>query len=272
MMTKDFSITTITSRIAKLNPNFLAIVLICIFSFIWAFLEVLVQHIPGGYSIYQIIWMRYATHWVFMLLVFGPRYGKKLIITKRLGVQLIRSVMMLIMPVSYVLATNYASVQNILSIFWLVPLMVIVSAYLLLGERVSWVYWASGAFASLFLALLLHPDRHITFVGFLLAFIMALSFSLYVVMTGMLREEFRLTNLFYTAIGVIIPLSLGFTSFWKPLTPIAGGLMVLIGLLGFVVLWMLDKALEHTNVSVLAPFLATEMIWILVIHFLGRIF
>ncbi len=48
--------------------------------------------------------------------------------------------------------------------------------------------------------------------------------------------------------------------------------MIIIGLLGFVVLWMLDKALEDTGASVLAPFLSTQLIWITVISFLVRIF
>ncbi len=47
--------------------------------------------------------------------------------------------------------------------------------------------------------------------------------------------------------------------------------MIGIGLLGFVVLWMLDKALEITDASILAPFLSTQMIWILAINLVGRI-
>ncbi len=210
--------TVISSRIAKLNPTLLSVLLICLVSFVWGFMEVLVQHIPGGYSIYQIIWVRYATHLLFMLLVFGPRYGLKLISTKKLGLQLLRSVMMLIMPASYVVATNYMPAKNILSIFWLLPVMIVVLAYLLLGERAAWFYWVAAAFGSVCLALLIHPNRQLTGLGVLLALIMGLSFSLYVVMTRMLQEESHITNLFYTAIGVIVPLSAGLTTFWKPLT------------------------------------------------------
>ncbi len=264
--------TAVTSRIAKLNPTFLSIALFCLVSFIWGIMEVIVQHIPGGYPIYQIIWVRYATHLVFMLIIFGPRYGVQLVTTRKLGLQLLRSVMMLIMPISYVLATNYMSVRNILSIFWLLPLLTVVLANVLMGERTAWFYWAAAAAGSVFLAYVLHPNRQVTGLGLILAFIMGLSFSLYIVMTRMLREESRITNLFYTGIGVIIPLSVGLTIFWKPLSLVAGLLIVIIGLLGFVVLWMMDKALETTEASVLAPFLATQMVWIVVINYALRIF
>ncbi|HET9910801.1 MAG TPA: DMT family transporter, partial [Anaerolineales bacterium] len=144
-------------------------------------------------------------------------------------------------------------------------------AIFLLRERVSWFYWVSAIAGSIVLALLLHPNLHVTALGLLLAFLMGLSFSLYIVMTRMLREESRLTNLFYTGLGVVLPLSFALTAFWKPVTLIVGAMMVSIGLLGFVVLWMLDKALEITDASVLAPFLSTQMIWIFAINVIARI-
>ncbi|HET9914976.1 MAG TPA: EamA family transporter, partial [Anaerolineales bacterium] len=164
----------ITSKITNLNPKTLGIILICGVSFLWGFLEVLVQHIPGRYSIYQIVWFRYATHLLFMLLVFSPRQGIKLIKTKQLGLQLSRSVMMLIMPVSYVMATKYMSARDILAVFWLLPVMIIILAIFLLRERVSWFYWVSAIAGSIVLALLLHPNLHVTALGLLLAFLMGL--------------------------------------------------------------------------------------------------
>src|SRR5512147_450936 len=124
--------TAIASKITNLNSKTLSILLICGVSFLWGFLEVLVQRIPGGYSIYQIVWFRYATHLLFMVLVFLPRQGIKLIKTRRLGLQLSRSVMMLIMPVSYVLAANYMSARNILTVFWLLPVMIMILSIFLL--------------------------------------------------------------------------------------------------------------------------------------------
>lgn len=253
---------TITSRIMKLDSAYAGIFLICLVSFIWAFMEIVIQHIPSGYSLYQVVWVRYATHLLFMLLVFAPRYGIKLVSTHRVGLQLLRAVMMLIMPVSFIIAVEYMPAGNILTLFWLSPLMMIILAIMLLKEQASWQYWVISFVGLACIAILMHPNTSVTAMGIILSLAMGLSFSLYLVMTRMLREESTVTNLFYTAIGVLVPLSLGLPAFWKPLTLQSGLMMALVGLLGFLLLWVLDKALEMTYVSTLAPFLYLEMFWI----------
>jgi drug/metabolite transporter (DMT)-like permease len=77
--------TAIESRLTKVNLTPGSVGFICAFTFIWALMEVIVQHIPERYSIYQIVWVRYAVHLLFMLVVFGRSRGKKLIFTRRPG-------------------------------------------------------------------------------------------------------------------------------------------------------------------------------------------
>ncbi len=264
--------STITSRITKLDSFPIGVLLICLVSFVWALMEFIIQYIPGGYSLYQVVWVRYATHLLFMLLVFAPRYGVKLISTRRIGLQLLRAVMMLIMPVSFIVAVNYLSVGNILTIFWLSPLMIIVLSMLLLREKVSWIYYLVSVIGLIGITVLTRPNRSLDVTGVILALAMGVSFSLYLVMTRMLRDESTITNLFYTAIGVLIPLSTRLSAFWKPLTLQSGSMMVLVGLLGFVLLWLLDKALEMTSAAVTAPFLYSEMLWLVVFKLITRIF
>src|SRR5215204_7170620 len=113
--------TTLTLRSIKLDSARIGILLICLVGLIWALMEIVIQYIPGGYSLYQVIWVRYVAHLLFMLVVFAPRHGKKLISTHRVGLQIVRAVMMLIMPVSFILAVEYMPVGTILTIFWLAP-------------------------------------------------------------------------------------------------------------------------------------------------------
>lgn len=263
--------TTVDSRSARVNLTAGSVVLICLASLIWALMEVIVQHIPGGYSIYQIVWVRYTVHLLFMLAVFGRTQGKKLVFTQRPGLQVLRAVMMLIMPISFIIAAEYMSVSNIVSIFWLAPLMIIGLSRMLLGERVSWASWTIAIVGWVVVISLFSPGRNISGTGVLLALAAALSFSLYVVMTKMLQEESIFTNLFYTALGVFIPLSLGLASFWQPLSLRAGFLMSSLGLLGFLLLWMLDKALDAASPSALAPFLFIQTFFMIVLDSLVRI-
>lgn len=263
--------TTIALKDLRMASVRQGILLVCLVSFIWALMETIIQNIPGRYSLYQVVWVRYATHLLFLLLVLAPRHGIKLVYTRRLGLQLLRAIMMLIMPVSFILAVEHFSVGNILTIFWLAPLMILVLSVPVLKEGVSWHYWVLAGFGLVCIMVLTHPNRNMTGVGVLLSLCMGLSFSLYLVLTRLMRDENRITNLFYTAAGVLVPLSLRLPTFWKPVTLQSGLMMILVGLLGFLLLWLLEKALDMISVAVAAPFLYTQMFWMIVLRVLLKI-
>lgn len=263
--------TAITSRFARLDSSRTGILLLCTVGFLWALMEIVTSYAAFEYSLYQIIWVRYATHLLFMAVVFGPRLGLKLIATQRLGLQLVRAVMMLIMPVSFIWAVQGMPAGNILSIFWLAPFMMIGLSTHFVKESASWPIWLLSLIGFGCVLILTRPNPSFTANGILLSVAMGLSFSLYVVMTRMLREESTLTNLFYTAVGVLVPLSFGLPSFWKPLTLQGGLLMALVGLLGFALLWVLDKALELSSAAMVAPFFYSEMFFIIVLRLLSKI-
>jgi drug/metabolite transporter (DMT)-like permease len=82
---------------------------------------------------------------------------------------------------------------------------------------------------------------------------MAVTFSLYVVMTRSLRSETTRANLFYTALGVFVVLTPFMPRIWS--TPSLHDMMVLggVGLLGYLALYALDRLAAAAPVSVAAP-------------------
>lgn len=261
----------ITTKMMKLDSTRTGIVLICLVSFIWALMEIFTSYASTKYSLYQVVWVRYATHLIFMLLVFAPRHGLRLVTTRRIGLQLVRGLMMLVMPASFILGVNYMPVANILSIFWLAPLMIMLLSILLMKEGAAWYYWAIMLVGFACILVLTRPTWSGSLSGVLLSLAMGLSFSLYLVMTRMLREESTLTNLFYTAVCVLIPLSIGLPTFWQPLTLQGSLMMAAIGLLGFALLWVLDKALEMMSAAAAAPFLFSQMFFIIALRLMIRL-
>lgn len=263
--------TTVTSRIMKLDATRTGILLICLVSFLWALMEIITSYASMEYSLYQVVWVRYAAHLVFMLLVFAPRHGLQMVATRRLGLQLLRGVMMLVMPVSFIVGVNYMPVGNILAIFWLAPLMIVLLSMLLVKEGASWYYWLILLVGFGCILALTRPTLSGTGMGIVLSLAMGLSFSLYLVMTRLLREESTLANLFYTAVSVLVLLSIGLPTFWQPVTLQGVVVMVANGLLGFALLWFLDKALELAPAAVVAPFLYAQMFWMIVLRLMIRI-
>ena len=74
------------------------IVFMCLSAFFWAALELSGHFVPYDYGAYQTVWMRYATHLVVLLLVFGPHYRTDLVRTNLFKLQLFRPMLMIAMP------------------------------------------------------------------------------------------------------------------------------------------------------------------------------
>jgi drug/metabolite transporter (DMT)-like permease len=81
-----------------------------------------------------------------------------------------------------------------------------------------------------------------------------LCLGLYLILTnGLQRTESVATNLFYAAVGALIPLAAVVPAFWQT-PPLGDGVrMVAIGLLGFLSLLAIERAVERAPISRLAP-------------------
>ena len=202
---------------------------------LWTALELIGGVVPHNYQGLLVVWVRYASHLAFMLIVFGPRYRFDLVRTQALKLQLFRPVFMIGMPLFFLVGLRFMPVTNIWSAFWLAPFMTMILASILFKERVSVWQWLT-TLIGLFGAIAIYQPKA-GFLNWTLIFPlgMAFCFSGYLVLTRALRTERTLTNLFYTALIVFLPWSLGFFYFWRPLNLSAFYAMTAIGILGILV-------------------------------------
>lgn len=245
------------------------------FCVLWVAAEAVAASVLSRYPGMQVVWLRYASHLLFMLLIFGPRQFVGLAKTDRPALQIGRSFLMIGMPWAFLAAAQQMGVGNTLAIFWVSPILILLLSRIVLRERSSLIQWA--LLAVMFAAVLVieNPTFQIDVVPGLLAFGMALCFAGYVVMTRVLREERASTNLFYTAAGVFVPVSVAMPFLWQPLDLLAVGTAIVIGVIGYFALLLLDRAISETSVSSLAAFgyvqpLAVLMVQILLFDFHGR--
>lgn len=250
-----------------------AILLMAAFALTWAMLELVVASwFRGTYSLLQVVWCRYFVHLAVMVAIVGRRSPGRLWRTSRPFYQLGRSLLMLVMPASFMLALRWGvSFDSTWSLFWLAPLLVTAGAGLLLGEVApAWAWMAAlvGAVA----AALVHPLT-LPSPPWILAMPVAMagSFSLYVVMTRRLRDEPVGTNLFHTALGVFVLLTPLMPHVWVT-PPIHDALvMAAIGLVGLLALYLLDRAAAAAPLAVTAPALIVHVAGIVVLTWvLGR--
>jgi drug/metabolite transporter (DMT)-like permease len=232
-----------------------ALLLMLAFAALWAVLEVaLGASLREPYDLMQIVWWRYATHLVLLVAAFGWRRPSRLWRTRHTGLQLGRSMLMLVMPLSFAMSLSFgASADFTWAVFWVAPLAVLLLARLLLRERASGLLWTCAATVPLAAMLIHQPQVPAGVAAMALPFAMALSFSLYVVATRALRREPLATNLFYTAFGVFALLTPFVPHVWR--TPSLHDAVVLcaIGAIGLLALALLDRSVEHDAVSVVTP-------------------
>jgi drug/metabolite transporter (DMT)-like permease len=232
-----------------------AVALTCAFGLGWAIVEdVFAAHLHQTYDLKQIVWMRYAVHLLIVLNLWGWHRPSLIWRTPRPVYHLLRSLMMLIMPLSFGSSLALGvPVSFTWAIFWLSPLMVICLAVAWQHEwpsGLSWIGIVLGSFGVVAVTAPTLPE--FPFAPFA-PLLMALSFSVYVVMTQSLRTEHLEANLFYTAIGVFAVLTLFMPSVWITPSLHDFAMFVGIGTVGFVSLLLLDQAVRYAPVSATSP-------------------
>lgn len=257
---------------APLGTERRALLLLALFVLSWTLLEGVVgAQFQQPYHLMQIVWCRYAVHLACLLLVCGWRSPARLWRTRRPVFQLLRSLCMLVMPLSFALAL-YGGVggHTVWALFWVAPLLILLLAWGWLRESVPPLAWVAAGLGALAAVLLLHPS--LPAAPGLLAWplAMAASFALYVAMTRQLRDEAVQANLFYTAAGVFVLLTPLMPWVW--VTPSAHDALVLVGIgvVGLLGLWALDRACGAAPVSLAAPVLFLHLAGMFAIESLAR--
>ncbi len=89
------------------------------------------------YSSIQVSWARTFGHVLFMLAVFLPRRGVRLLRTRRLGWQLLRSSCLIVSNLSFFFALSFIPIGDAAAINMIGPIFVAALAWPLLGERTT---------------------------------------------------------------------------------------------------------------------------------------
>jgi hypothetical protein len=225
----------------------------------WVITEAIAATTFSRIPVMQVVWTRYFFHLAYMFLLLSASRRFDLLRTRRPGLHLFRSMLMLTMPACYALARE-AGGGTVMGIFWIAPCLVLLMAPLA-GERPSRLTWTLSVIAWIGVLFMYRPSSSALGWSALAAVGMGASFSAYVVCTKVLDgTEHLLTNLFYTAVGVFVVLSLALPYFWVPMTPreFAGG--ALVAATGWATLYLLERAIDGATVSRLAPFFFVQAI------------
>jgi drug/metabolite transporter (DMT)-like permease len=220
---------------------------------VWPTIEGLGGRVMSAVPPLELVWLRYAVHLLLLLLFCSTGSRASLLKTQYPAVQVGRSLLMLGMPVFWLAAAARMPNASVMAIFWTTPLVGIVGASVLLRERPTTLEAVLAVAGLVGTLLVLRPTMPTELSGPLLALLMSGCYGLYLVGTCWLRREPTTVNLVYTALPVLLVLTPVMPFIWRWPPASALPFIVLIGALGLVLLFLIDRALHLASVARTAP-------------------
>jgi drug/metabolite transporter (DMT)-like permease len=229
---------------------------------LWGVMELTAGLLVGHYSAFEVVWLRYAVHLSLMFVVWGWRNPSLLWRTKRPFFQLSRSALMVGMPTSWIVGSKLGvSTAEMLSVFWLSPLILLFFAWWVLREQVPSIVWSLAGLSWVGVIFLMQPTFETSPHLLLFPLAMAVCFAAYVVMTRSLRTEARCANLFYTALGPFIVFTPLMMHVWVPPPPSDVLYFLGIGIMGFLGLYAIDIGAAVAPVCIGATAFDSQLIF-----------
>lgn len=234
-----------------------AVVAVVVAVSVWALVDFVGSLALHRVSPWQTVFVRYTVHLCIVMILWGRQAPWR---THRLPTQLARSAMMLVMPAAFIIAvTRGAGSAWVMTIFWSAPLQLLVIATVFERERASSTLWFAAVLGWIAAWVSLAPHGPPSRGAIVLGVAMAGSFSLYVAMTRMLRDEPLRTNLLFTAVVPWTALLMLMPRVWVSLSPSEVAAMVFIGVGGLIGLLAIDRFTRAAPVSDTAPMLSLQV-------------
>ena len=247
------------------NPG-LAALLTCLAMAGFAGMDAMSKFLVHDYAIVQMLWVRYVIFTGFAVLVARPRITLRSV---RPWLQAGRGVLALVENGIFVLAFLFLPLADAHAVAATAPLLVIVLAVPLLGERVGLHRWLAVLAGLAGVLTIIRPGFMEPRWALLIPLGGALLWALYQVLTRLIgRVDRAETTLLWTAVSGLVGTTLIVPWFWAWPTPSAWVLMGGVAVLGSLAHYALIKALDFAEAGAVQPYCYTLLVWATMLGFL----
>jgi drug/metabolite transporter (DMT)-like permease len=229
------------------------------FSCMDAMLKLFAQHYPPM----EVAFLRGLASLPFMALPALIKGRYRDLIPNRIGMHLLRGVLMVVMLGGFIYAVRTLSLASAYSIFLAEPLIVTALAVPLLGDRVGRSHWIAIAVGLVGVVVMLRPSASsLVTLGALAAFISATAYALSVIMLRVITRTDSTTSVIVWTVG-LMTLMTGLIAIpgWVPLAREHWTWLAALGVFGAIGQHLLTEAFRSAPPSVVAPFEYTALLW-----------
>ena len=219
--------------------------------------------ILAGLAPLQVVFIRYAGHFVLALAVSVPRNGFADFRSNAPARQLIRSVFLFSGTVFNFLALQYLPLTFTTTIFFASPVIVTLAAIPILGEKVGLRRLAAVCVGFVGVVIAMQPWGASFHPAMFLSLCALLCASGYFVMTRMLAgvESNATSQLWSSAMGTLALAPFGLTTWVVPQSATDIFVMVMIGSFGFIAHVLMTYASRFADASDLAPVVYIQIVF-----------
>ena len=222
------------------------------------------------YSSVQVSWARAFGHVLFMLAVFVPRFGLRMLRTRRLGMHLLRSSSLFISNLSYFFAIGFIPLGKAASINMTGPLMVAVLAWPMLRERTSLGRVIAVLVGFLGVLVIIRPGSEVFHWAAVFIIFSALMNGFYQIFTRQIADtEAAETSAIYSSIVGAFGMLLALPFVWR--TPVSVGDLAMfcsLGVLGAISHYFVALALGFAPANIVTPFQYVQMVGSVLVGYL----
>lgn len=244
--------------------------MVCLAVGLFSCLDATAKYLSAYLPITQVVWARYATHFLVAAAVLNPLLVPAAWKSRRWRLQGLRGLYLFGATVFNFTAVAYLQLAEAAAIFFLLPLVVALIAVPLLGERIGPRRWAAIVFGFVGVLIVSRPGLGGLSWHVIFSFGAVACYALYVISTRELSTTDSPSSMLIISagVGVLVPAPL-IPAIWVwPDNMIHWLLILLMGVLGAAGHWFVILAYRLAPAPILAPFTYTGILWMIVIGYL----
>lgn len=217
----------------------------------------------------HVTWGRYVFSMLFLAPVVLPRAGVRAFVPANLSLQVLRAVCLMLASVLFFSALKYLPLADVSAISFVYPVLVILAAPLILGERQTAAKLIAAAVGLGGAFLIIRPGSSIFHPASFLALATACVYALYFILTRKLAGTVPAAQmmLFTSTVGALI-LTLAAPFVWTSLGWLDWIGMAVMGVVASLGHLLVVRAVETTPASVIAPLGYWEIITMITLGWL----
>lgn len=209
----------------------------------------------------EIIWGRYFFHFALILLFF-PRRIPTLLNTADKGLQIARSILVLLATACMFIALGLMPLADAVAITFAGPLLIVVLSATFLREAVGPRRWTAVIVGFIGMLVIIRPGAGAFQFAALLPVAVAFFYALYQIITRLISHRSDPLNMLtYTALVGALAMSVIVPFDWQTPTVQQWLMLIAAGFLGGLGHYAIIKAYERSEAALVAPFAYTEIVW-----------